>query len=67
MAFERLKKCVTTATISAYADFTKPVRLCRDASNKELGAVLSQLQDGEKRVIAYESRTLWRAELDDHN
>src|SRR3989441_7543559 len=37
-------------------------RLDPDASNTAIGAVLSQVQDGEERVIAYASRTLSRPE-----
>ena len=33
-----------------------------DASNEGIGAVLSQIQDGEERVIAFASKTLMKTE-----
>lgn len=33
-----------------------------DASNVEIGAVLSQVQDGRERVVAYDSKTLSKCE-----
>jgi len=34
-----------------------------DASDKSIGAVLSQVQDGQKRVIAYVARSLSKNEM----
>lgn len=34
-----------------------------DASNRAIGAVLSQIQDGEEKVIGYLSHALEKAEI----
>lgn len=62
-SFHRLKTCLTTAPVLAYADFTRPFRVETDASTKGLGALLLQHDDeGRPRVIAYASRILRPAE-----
>jgi len=57
-AFEKLKIALTTAPVLGYADFTQPFILETDASHEGLSAILSQEQDGKRRVIAYASRRL---------
>ena len=59
-AFEQLKTSLITAPVFSMP--TKFVIDC-DASSKSLGAVLSQMQNGEEKVIAYSSRTLRGPEL----
>ena len=54
-AFETLKRLCTESPMLAYADFRAPFVLHTDASGDGLGAVLYQVQDGQKRVIAYAS------------
>ena len=61
-AFETLQKLCTESLILAYADFKAPFVLHTDASGDGLGAVLYQVQDGQKRVIAYASRSLSKSE-----
>ena len=61
--FDALKHALTTAPVLAYPDYTQPFILETDKSLKGLGAVLSQKgKDGEVRVIAYASWSLWPSE-----
>ena len=53
---------MTTAPILGYLDYNKPFILFTDASEKGLGAVLSQKQEDQEIVIAYASRSLNKAE-----
>ena len=57
-AFETLQRLCTEAPVLAYADFKSPFILHTNASSDGLGAVLYQDQDGQRRVIAYASRSL---------
>uniref|UniRef100_A0A672H4E2 Gypsy retrotransposon integrase-like protein 1 n=1 Tax=Salarias fasciatus TaxID=181472 RepID=A0A672H4E2_SALFA len=53
---------LTNPPVLAYPDFELPFVLHTDASDKGLGAVLYQNQNGKLRVIGYGSRTLTPAE-----
>ena len=66
-AFDALKTALTQAPVLAYADYTQPFIVYTDASNRGLGAVLAQVQDGKERVIAYASRSLHPTEQNDAN
>ena len=57
-AFEALKKVLTAASILARPEFELLFRLQILASSTGLGAVLTQVLDGEERAIAYASRTM---------
>ena len=61
-AFDTLKEALTTAPILAYPNPTDPFILDCDASNHGVAGVLSQIQNGHERVIAYYSRTLNKGE-----
>src|SRR5437867_4229034 len=62
IAFEALKQCLVSSPVLAMPSDHGEYRLDTDASNVAIGAVLSQVQGGEERVIAYASRTLSRSE-----
>ena len=64
--FETLRRLCTESPILAYADFEAPFMINTDASGDGLGAVLYQVQEGQKRVIAYASQSLSRSERDYH-
>lgn len=66
-AFDTLKTVLTQTPVLAYADYSIPFAVYTDASNQGLGAVLSQVQEGRERVIAYASRSLHPTERNDAN
>lgn len=61
-AFATLKYRLSSAPILSFPDFSKPFILDTDASQEGIGAVLSQICEGNEQVIAYASRTLSKAE-----
>lgn len=58
IAFENLKQCLINPPVLVYPDFEKEFILTTDASGLGLGAVLSQIRDGQDRPIAFASRAL---------
>ncbi|XP_071995821.1 uncharacterized protein [Engystomops pustulosus] len=66
-AFQMLKQRLTEPPVLGYPDYSLPFTLYTDASKQGLGAVLSQLQNGTERVIAYASRSLREPEQNDQN
>jgi len=65
-ALEQLVSLLTNPPVLAYPDFNLPLTLHTDASDKGLGAVLYQRQNGKLRIIGYGSRTLTPAERNYH-
>lgn len=61
-AFEILKEKLTNPPVLAYADYRLPFALHIDASSTGLGAVLYHQQVGQKRVVAYVSRSIKQSE-----
>lgn len=57
-AFTTLISKLTTSPVLAHFDVAAPTELRTDASGYGIGAVLSQRQSGQDRVIAYASRLL---------
>lgn len=60
--FNRIKMILSSPPILAYPDFQAPFELHTDASGKGIGAILYQTQEGQKKVIAYASRSLSKSE-----
>jgi len=61
-AFKQLKEALIKAPVLGYPLPKGQFILDTDASNHGVGAVLSQLQDGQERVVAYYSRVLTQPE-----
>ena len=57
-----LKRCLVTSPILAYPPPNGEFFLDTDASAYGIGAVLSQVQEGNEHVIGYASRTLSKEE-----
>ena len=53
---------MTEAPVLAYTDYTKSFKVYTDASEKGLGAVLAQVQEGKEPAIAFASQSLSKAE-----
>jgi hypothetical protein len=61
-AFDKLKTILTGPEVMAYPKEQGEFILDTDACDVGIGAVLSQLQEGKERVVAYASRSLNKAE-----
>ncbi len=61
-AFQWVKEALTSEPVLRAPDFGCPFLLQTDASDSGLGAVLSQLQEGEEHPVLYISRKLTPAE-----
>ena len=57
-SFDELKRRLISSPILAMPQDEGHYKLDTDASNEAIGAVLSQVQDGQERVVAYASRLL---------
>ena len=57
-AFDRLRKELITAPLLEFPDYTGTFILDTDASNNSLGAVLSNIINGEERPLVYASRVM---------
>ena len=61
-SFDKIIEEITNEPILAHPDFTKPFTIETDGAMDGLGAVLTQVQDGQTRVIMFCSRSLKPAE-----
>ena len=61
-AFLRLKQALTEAPVLGYSNPNDPFILDTDANSYGVGAVLSQIQDGQECVTAYYSQVLSQPE-----
>ena len=61
-SFVKFKEILTGPEIMAFPIPGKEFTLDVDASNFAIGGIISQIQEGKEKVIAYASRTLNRAE-----
>ena len=61
-AFQKLKDCLTSPPVLGFPDYSQPFELHTDASGSGCGAVLYQIQDGQRRVLSYASRGLSKSE-----
>ncbi|XP_069618471.1 uncharacterized protein [Ranitomeya imitator] len=66
-SFTQLKLALMGDEVLAYPEYDQPFVLYTDASNTGFGAVLSQVQKGKERVIAYASRKLRPTERNPEN
>ena len=57
-AFVELKEQLTTAPLLVYPEEEEPFILDTDASSVSVGAVLSQMQEGQERPVPYASMRL---------
>ena len=62
-AFDRLKTALSSSPVLALPNDTGTFVLDTDASDYQIGAVLSQIQDGEEKVIYYAGRKLNQNEV----
>ena len=61
--FDELRRCLMSAPILTYPNFSRQFVLDTDTSDTGIGAVLSQVDgDGQERVVAYGSRLLTKPE-----
>ena len=63
-AFQDLKEMLVQAPILVHPQTQGKFVLYTDASNEEISAVLSQVQDGQEKVIAFGSKVLTKTERD---
>lgn len=61
-SFKKLKQCLISTPILTCPNYSLPFDVHTDASDFGIGAVLTQTQDGNEKVIAYMSKSLNKQE-----
>ena len=61
-SFDQSKQMLTSSALLVHHDPSQPLLLSCDASQYGVGAVLSQVCNGDEKLVAYASRTLTTAE-----
>jgi hypothetical protein len=61
-SFDKIKELLSKFPILRHPDYSLPFKLQTDASDRGLGAVLSQVVNGQEHVVLYLSRTLQPAD-----
>ncbi|PFX15936.1 Transposon Ty3-G Gag-Pol polyprotein [Stylophora pistillata] len=61
-SFDSLKQALCVAPVLAFPQFDLPFVLDTDSSTTGVAAVLSQVQDGEERPVAYATKTLTKSQ-----
>ena len=62
VSFDQLNNCLVRSPVLAHPDFSQPFILDTDASSSCIGAVLSQVQNGQEKAIAFASRSMTKSE-----
>lgn len=62
LAFNSLKESLVSAPVLSCPDYSKPFAVHTDASNYGVGAMLTQIFDGNEHPVAYMSRSFTGAE-----
>lgn len=62
-AFRSIKSAIAAAPSIGNFECSNDTILTTDASNRDIGATLSQMQNGKEKIIAFASRTLTEAEI----
>src|ERR1700729_1521302 len=62
MAFEKLKAALCNPPVLSYPEPAQMFIVDTDASNSSIGGILSQIQNGQEKVIAYFSKVLSKPE-----
>lgn len=66
-AYDEVKESLRTSPILAFLDYNAPIYMRTDASKIGVAAILTQIKDGQERVVQYASRAWTDAESKWHS